>query len=311
MATITVNKLSTSNTTPTITGTVDFERFDAQGNPKQTIQVTVNYTVYKLFDGNLGLDESKKPNIWKLQFDTPLYRNTTYNIDAQVIDIATNRVIAQDPTNNELVIAPLNPVQTARQPENMNILQKMAAVNLLMNGLNSLFGGQQGFGRSASVHPVKDDDSSTGLAGRADEERKEDPTVKDLKRRQAADKIPLPPKRPAMLATSGDGGEPGFSGASGEILKDALEGNVPSQDDADRLLAEAKQQQDAAARVAIDEQYEANAAGEQAALERQLTDAEARTQGETIAQQAASRGSAVTTKKFGQLAAEAALARGN
>jgi hypothetical protein len=265
MATITVNKLATSNTKPTITGTVDFERFDKQGNAKETIQVVVNYTTYKLFDGNLGLDETKKPNIWKLHFDTPLYRGTTYNIDAQVIDVATNRIIAQDATNGELVITQLTQKQT--QQQDMNILQKMALIGGLMGALDNLFGGQSGMGQSSSIHPVKDDDASTSLAGRADEERKEDPAVKDLKRRQAADKIPLPPKRPPMLATSGDGGEPGFSGASGDILTDALKGNVSDEEDARRMLSEAQAKQDAETRFAVDEQYAANAAEEQAKLE--------------------------------------------
>jgi hypothetical protein len=294
MPTITVNKLSTSNTMPTITGLVDFERFDSKGNAKQTIQVVVNYTTYKLFDGNLGLDETKTPNVWKLHFDTPLYRNTTYNIDAQVVDIASNTIVASDNTNGELIITPLTVRQ--EQQQGMNILQKMALIGGLMGTLDKLFGGQNGVGESGSIHPVKDDDSSTALAGRADEERKQDPAVKDLKRRQGADKIPLPPKKPPMLATSGDGGEPGFSGASGDILADALKGHVSDEEDARRMLSEAQAQQDAVARIAIDDKEAANAQGEREELVRlQAQDAAISSGAATIA----SSGARASSRNFG------------
>jgi hypothetical protein len=307
MAKITVKPLTTSNTTPTLTGTVEFERFDTQGNPKHTIQVVVNYNTYKLFDGNLGLDETKTPNIWKLHFSEPLYANYVYDVEAQVIDISTNTVIASDDSYAELTITN-PPVQVTQRQSNMNLLQKIATVSLLMNSLNRLFGGQNGIGDNPSVHPVKDDDSSTSLSGRADEERNEDPRVKDKKARQAPNKIPLPPKKHNMDVTAGDAGEPGFSGASGDILAEALKPeDAPKMDEADRLLAEAQAQRERDAADAIDDASMAAAPAERAKLvEMQQQDA-AIAAGATPA----SVGARASARTFGNAVAASAAARGN
>ena len=103
MSSISITPLSTSNTSPTITGYVDFERLDAEGKAKQTISVYVNYTKYKLFDGNLGLDESVKPNKWKLHFSSTLPRGT-YQVEAYVSDVATDTILSSSVKDNGLII---------------------------------------------------------------------------------------------------------------------------------------------------------------------------------------------------------------
>jgi hypothetical protein len=176
MAKITVNRLSTTNATPTITGTVEFERFDANKVPKETIQIVINYNTYKLFENGLGIDETKKPTVWKLQIDSPLFP-ATYDVEANVVDVVTKRILASDDTVDELIIQA--PFQATGQPQpKMSIAQKVALIAGLMNSVNSLFGGQNGISPLPSVHPATDDDSSTSLAGRGKEERPQDPRVK-------------------------------------------------------------------------------------------------------------------------------------
>lgn len=177
MAKITVNRLSTTNATPTITGTVEFERFDANKVPKETIQIVINYNTYKLFENGLGIDETKKPTVWKLQIDSPLFP-ATYDVEANVVDVVTKRILASDETTDELIIQ--SPFQATGQPPKpkMSIAQKVALIAGLMNSVNSLFGGQNGIGPLPSVHPATDDDSSTTLAARGKEERPQDPRVK-------------------------------------------------------------------------------------------------------------------------------------
>jgi hypothetical protein len=175
MASISITPLSTSNTSPMITGYVDFERFDGNGNPKQEISVYVNYTKYKLFDGNLGLDETVKPNKWKLHFSTKLYPGT-YQVEAYVSDIATDRIIASDSKDAGIIITKPTPVQVKQQ--NPSLLEKVATVALLMASLNKLFGGKNGISPVPSVHPTLNDDASTSLVGRGNEERAEDTMAK-------------------------------------------------------------------------------------------------------------------------------------
>ena len=197
MAFITVNRLTTANTVPTLTGTVEFNRITRteKETKTQTINVIVNYNRYKLFDGNLGLDESVTPNVWKLHFSSPLYPGT-YDVEAQVIDTSTNMVIASDSSTNELTI--LNTYSTVSAPtSSMNLLQKFALVNGLMSGLGKLFGGQNGIGDNPSVHPAQDDQISTNLAGRGNQEREQHPTVKDKDKRQKKMTVPYPVPRPA------------------------------------------------------------------------------------------------------------------
>jgi hypothetical protein len=177
MAKITVNRLSTTNATPTITGTVEFERFDANKNPKETIQIVINYNTYKLFENGLGIDETKKPTVWKLQIDSPLFP-ATYDVEANVVDVVTKRILASDDTVDELIIqAPFQATGQPAQPK-MSIAQKVALIAGLMNSVNSLFGGQNGIGPLPSVHPTTDDDSSSSLVARGKEERPQDPRVK-------------------------------------------------------------------------------------------------------------------------------------
>jgi len=196
MATITVKPLTTANASPTLTGTVSFQRFDVNKNPKETIEVIINYKSYKLFQ-QIGLDETVTPNVWKLQFDEYLYPGT-YEIDARVVDVNTKAVIASDTTNNELTILapPIN------QPK-MTLLQKVALVSALMNSVSKGFGGQNGIGGNPAVHPTIGDDSTTSLAGRADQERPQEPRVIDRKKRQEPNQNPIPPKCP-MTVTAGD-----------------------------------------------------------------------------------------------------------
>lgn len=198
MVKITVNRLSTSNTMPTLTGTVEFERIKTIGNTTktQTIHVIVNYNRYKLFDGNLGLDESKTPNVWKLHFSAPLYPGT-YEVEAQVIDTETNLVIASDDSSSELTILRTYPTISARPTNNnLSLLQKLALVQGLMNSLNRSFGGNGGIGQNPSVHPNQDDQISTNLTGRGAQERSEHPTVKDKEKRQKKMVVPYPVPRP-------------------------------------------------------------------------------------------------------------------
>jgi hypothetical protein len=191
MASITVKRLSTSNTTPTITGTVEFERFDSRGNPKETIQIIINYNTYKLFENGLGIDETKTPIVWKLQIDSPLFP-ATYDVEANVIDVVTKRILAADDTTDELIIQS-PPITPGVQQPKMSIAQKVALVSGLMNSVNSLFGGRNGLTPLPSVHPTNDDDSSTALAARGKEERPQDPSVKSMKTTQDKGNPETPP----------------------------------------------------------------------------------------------------------------------
>ena len=177
MAEISITPLSTSNTAPTITGYVDFERLDADGKGKQTLSVYVNYTRYKLFDGNLGLDESVKPNKWKLHFSSSLQQGT-YQVEAFVSDVATDTIVASSVKDNGLIINPPTAVEVQQQKP--SILEKVATVALLMASLDNLFGGKNGIAPVPSVHPVLNDESSTALVGRGKEEANED-TVRKSK----------------------------------------------------------------------------------------------------------------------------------
>jgi len=205
MASITVNRLITSNTAPMITGTVQFERYDSNRNPKETIQIVVNYQTYELFR-NVGLDETVKPNIWKLHFPEPFINAGTYDVEAKVIDVATEEVVAKDNTIDELIIRAPTAEEVAKN--NLTLLQKVALVSSLMNDVQKLFGGQNGIGGNPSVHPTLDDDSSTSLAGRADQERAEAIAVIDKKKRQEPNKNPVPVKKHAMAAVDSSATNP-------------------------------------------------------------------------------------------------------
>lgn len=212
---INVDPLSTTNQTPILTGKVKFER-----NRNQTIQVTVNYVTYKLFGGNLGLDETVTPNVWKLHFSSPLYPGI-YDVEANIIDVETNTVINSDNVYGELKInfPPVASVQYKQQ--SMTIPQKVMLVAGLLDAVSKIpgGGGNSGVGGNPSVHPNIDDDSSTDLCARADKERDNDVTVKDKDKRQKANKIPKPPKNHpfGVVGAGGDG-----LGALGALVGAAL-----------------------------------------------------------------------------------------
>lgn len=184
MADISITPLATSNTAPTITGRVNFQRFNADGSPYQAMYVYVNFTKYKLFDGNLGLDETTTPPTWKLHFSTNLVPGT-YQVDAYVTDVASDTIIASTTNENGLIITQPTPVQIKQQ--NPSLLERVATLSLLMGSLNKLFGGKNGIAPVPSVHPVIDDEASTSLASRGKEERAEDTMVKSKKQTQRSD----------------------------------------------------------------------------------------------------------------------------
>jgi hypothetical protein len=212
---IRVNPLSTTNPTPILTGQVNFER-----QKNQTIQITVNYITYKLFDGNLGLDESVAPNVWKLHFSGALYPGT-YDVEASVVDVTNNIIIVSDNVYGELVIK--RPTTTSMQykQKSMTIPQKVALVAGLLDAVSKIpgGGGNSGVGGNPSVHPTEDDDGSTTAAGRADKERDTDPRVTSKDARQKANSIPRPPiKHPfGVVGAGGDG-----LGALGGLIGAAL-----------------------------------------------------------------------------------------
>jgi len=213
---ITVNSLATSNTAPTLTGTVVFDR-----SKGQSISVKVNYITYKLFAGNLGLDESVTPNIWKLHFSNALAPGI-YGIEANILDSsvlenagAASEIILATNTGGNLQITAPTAADLSRSVNNITIPQKVAIVSSLLNDVLKLpgSGGGSGVGGNPSVHPTVNDDITTGLSGRADRERDEDPRVKDKDKRQAANKLPLPPKQhPFNVVGAGGGGLGALSG---------------------------------------------------------------------------------------------------
>ena len=259
MAKITVNRIATSNTSPTITGTVDFERIKIIGNTTktQTIHVTVNYNRYKLFDGNLGLDETKTPNVWKLHFSAPLYPGT-YEVEAQVIDVENNMVIASDDSSSELTILRTYPTVSATpSSSNMSILQKLALVQGLMNSLNRSFGGSSGIGQNPSVHPNQDDQISSNLAMRGAQERDTHPTIaKSKTARQKKNVIPnTKPKPEEFKSTKPSGGaaaaalaqaQEALGGGTGQDAAFEQDNSFNDKiDQTEKILAEAQGKPDA------------------------------------------------------------------
>ena len=258
MPSITVTRLTTSNTTPTITGTVDFNRIIKVSDTvtkTQTINVIVNYNKYKLFDGNLGLDEKTTPNVWKLHFNSPLYPGT-YDVEAQIVDGETNLVIASATVINALTIlrATTRTAAASTAGNNLNLLQKLALVQGLMNGLGKAFGGQNGIGDNPSVHPAQDDQISTHLGGRGAQERNEHPTVKDKDKRQKKMVVPYPVPRPDEFKST----KPAGAAAALAKAQEALGGGTGQDaafeqdnsfndkiDETEKVLAEAQGKTDA------------------------------------------------------------------
>lgn len=190
MASIKVKRLVTSNTVPTITGTATFDRYDLDGNPKEAIEIILNYRPYYMFEGNLGIKETsvKGTYDWSLHIDSPLYPGT-YDVEANVYRVADDLIIASDDTVNEITIT--QPTVTQIAAQNKSLRQKAATVNMLMAALNGIFGNSGVGGPSPSVHPTQDDQSSSSLAARGAEEREEDPRVKS--KDKVVDNAPLPP----------------------------------------------------------------------------------------------------------------------
>lgn len=204
MASISITPLSTSNTAPILTGYVDFRRFDGDGNAKETLSVYVNYRKYTLFDGNLGLDESIKPNKWNLHFSQNLAPGT-YQVEAYVSDINTNTIIASDANENGIIITKPTAVQIKQQKQ--TLLEKVATVSLLMASLDKLFGGKNGISPVPSVHPVLNDDASTSLVGRGSEESAEDTMRKSKDKTQRKGNVtPVSPTLKAVDPTASAAG---------------------------------------------------------------------------------------------------------
>jgi hypothetical protein len=197
MAFITVKRLSTSNTTPTLTGTVEFERFDSSGKPKESFEVYVNYVPYRLFEGNLGLDETKTPNQWKLQFESKLFPGT-YDVEATVFDVNTKQILASDDSKDELII--IAPPRGIPSDNSFKLRERYARLSLLMNSLNTLFGGSNGLTPLPSVHPTLDDQSTTALPAKGNQERAQDPRDKSKDKVRMKD-VPLPPKKSDFFST--------------------------------------------------------------------------------------------------------------
>jgi hypothetical protein len=203
MTKITVNRLTTSNTVPTITGLATFDRFDNMGNPKEAIEIIFNYRPYYLFEGNLGLETTATAGTykWKLHIDSPLYPGV-YDVEANIYRVADDLIIASDDSTNEITITQPTIRQIAAQ--NKSIAQKAATVAALMGALNNLFGNSGVGGPSPSVHPTQDDQSSSSLVSRGNEERSEDPRVKSKK--QVVDNAPLPPPKHNFDSTDNSSG---------------------------------------------------------------------------------------------------------
>jgi hypothetical protein len=234
---ISVNKMATSNSMPTITGTAIFNRFDSLGQPDQALEIILNYKPYYLFEGNLGISITNNPNvyIWRLHVDTPLYPGT-YDVEANIYRVADDEIIATNNSAKELTI--LDPYRQYGNrpvaPAKPSLAQKAAVVAGLMNSLSGMFGNGGVGGPSPAVHPVQDDQASSPLVGRGNEERSEDPRVKS--KDQVVDTAPLPPPKHNFTVTDA-------AAATEPTAEKDVE--TPSMDNANTELGDAnKAQQD-------------------------------------------------------------------
>lgn len=230
MSSITVNTLFTTNTAPTITGKVTFNR--SMGD---TINVRFNYELYELFGGNLGLQEDPIPanappgtlttGIWKLQLSDPI-ETGVYDVEAYVIN-KDGVITASDETENEVTIY-IEPAAIGAPAPTLK--QKMNKLNALMGAFNMLSMAAQSAFNSKGVHPVTDDDASTHLHARGKEEAAQSAEQKDYKKKKVKG-VPVPVK-PKNKATKDSGapdpkvidpdGAPGFQGEAGTELAKAL-----------------------------------------------------------------------------------------
>ena len=252
MPKITVNKLSTSNTTPTITGKATFQRFDLDGKtPKEAIEIILNYNPYYLFEGNLGLEATAVNDeyIWKLHIDSPLYPGT-YDVEANIYRVSDDLIIASDDTTNEITITSPPPqyINGAMVVPKKSLAQKAATVAALMGALQNLFGNSGVGGPSPAVHPTQDDQSSTSLASRGSEERAEDPRVKSKK--QVVDEAPVPPPKHNFDSTDNSSGS-----------QNGVDWELASLDNARSELGDAANVQDDTKNI-MDEQNKIQGTGE-------------------------------------------------
>ena len=247
---ININKLATANTMPIISGKAAFSRFNSLGNPDQSIEIILNYRPYSLFEGQLGLSETGIPNTynWNLHIDAPLYPGT-YDVEANIYNVKDDLIVASDDSVNEITI--LDPYRTyGGQPApapKKSLAQKAATVAALMNSLSNLFGNSGVGGASPSVHPVQDDQASSPLVSRGNEERSEDTMVKS--KDKVVDEAPLPPPASNFDVT-------GDSGA-----KNGVDWELASLDNARSELGEAAQLQDDTKNI-IDQQNTIQGTGE-------------------------------------------------
>lgn len=231
-----VNKLTTANSTPTISGTAVFNRFDSFGQPDQAIEVILNYRPYYLFEGNLGLTETPIPGVynWRLHVDVPLYPGT-YDVEANIYSVADDQILVSDDSYNEITI--LDPYRQyggrAAPPAKKSIAQKAAIVAGLMDSLSGMFGNSGVGGPSPSIHPVQDDQASSSLIGRGNEERTEDPMVKN--KSLIVDKAYVTAKDHSFGATDS---------AAGDKKAEDTDVTTPSKEEADNSAADAKRDQE-------------------------------------------------------------------
>jgi hypothetical protein len=250
---ISVNKLTTANTMPTITGKAVFNRFDSLGNPDQAIEIILNYRPFYLFEGQLGLVETSIPDtyIWRLHVDAPLYPGT-YSVEANIYSVADDQILVSDNSVNELTI--LDPYRqygnTPVAPKNKSIAQKAAVVAGLMNSLSNMFGNSGVGGPSPAIHPVQDDQASSPLIGRGNEERSEDPRVKS--KDQVVDKAPLPPPKHNFNVTDA---------AAATESQNSVDWELASLDNAQSELGDAANLQDDTKNI-IDQQNTIQGTGE-------------------------------------------------
>ena len=252
MPKITVNKLSTSNTTPTITGKATFQRFDIDGKtPKEAIEIILNYNPYYMFEGNLGIEETinKDEYVWKLHIDSPLYPGT-YDVEANIYRVSDDLIIASDDTVNELTISQPPPryINGAMVVPKTSLAQKAATVAALMNALNNIFGNSGVGNPSPAVHPTQDDQSSSSLAARGSEERSEDPRVKS--KDKVVDEAPVPPPKHNFDSTDNSSGS-----------QNGVDWELASLDNARSELGDAANLQDDTKNI-IDEQNNIQGTGE-------------------------------------------------
>jgi len=240
MANITVNPLVSTDALSILTGSVRLDRTKGE-----TINVVFNYETYKLFEGNLGLDEfpvattttsqaappTETTGTWKLHLSDPIPFGV-YDVEAYVLD-ADGRIIASDETENEVTIY-LDPGSSGGSNQ-QSLSQKVNKLAALMAAFNMLSMAAQSAFNSKGVHPTTNDDASTHLHGRGKEEAAKSAEEKDRKKKKVK-KVPVPVKPKNKATKNGEesdpnvidpDGAPGFQGEAGTALAAALNRGNP------------------------------------------------------------------------------------